>query len=46
MNLNDVAGPYRAAGDYAKAEPLFQRERKIKEKTLAPTELVGDTLAD
>ena len=44
--LNDVAGTYRDTGDYAKAEPLCQREREIKEKSLAPAELVGETLAD
>jgi len=35
-SLNNLAGLYRQKGDFAKAEPLFQRALKIREKALGP----------
>ena len=34
--LNNLAELYRSMGDYAKAEPLYQRALKIREKALGP----------
>jgi hypothetical protein len=35
--LNDLAVLYEVEGNYAKAEPLFQRTLAIQEKTIGPT---------
>ena len=37
--LNNLAVLYDSMGDYAKAEPLYQRALKIKEKALGPDHL-------
>src|SRR5437016_2875790 len=36
QSLNNLAELYRANGEYAKAEPLYQRELAIREKALGP----------
>ena len=36
-SLNNLAGLYRAQGQYAKAEPLYQRALGIREKALVPS---------
>ena len=35
-SLNNLAALYRTQGAYAKAEPLYQRSLKIREKSLGP----------
>ena len=35
-SLNNLAVLYKAMGDYAKAEPLYQRALAIREKALGP----------
>ena len=36
ISLNNLALLYRAQGQYAKAEPLYQRALGIREKALGP----------
>ncbi len=36
LKASNLAGLYRAQGQYAQAEPLFQRALHIAEKTLGP----------
>ena len=35
-SLNNLAGLYRALGNYAEAEPLYKRAMAIREKALGP----------
>ena len=36
QSLNNLAALYNAQGQYAKAEPLYQRSLAIREKALGP----------